>query len=135
MIKQNRFHHIGYAVNNIDDTSVYYLSQGWKLSQKVVDEIQNAQIAFLSREGEPLIELVAPINAESPVNKTLMKSGVTPYHICFEVDDIDAAILEMKKMKFILLFKPVEAIAINNRRICYLYSKKNGLIELLEMEK
>ena len=102
------------------------------MSKITIDKVQNSQIAFLSKNGQPLIELVSPIDDKSPVCKILEKNGVTPYHICYEVDDIYEAIKIMRKKHFIPLFKPEEAIAFENRPICYIYNKSVGLIELLD---
>lgn len=131
MLSYLNFHHIGYAVQDIVVTAEYYISAGWSISEIQIDVIQNTKIAFLKKEHFPLIELVAPIDDNSPVVNTLNKMGVTTYHICYEVFDIDLAIVELKKLKYIPLFKPVEAIALENRKICYLFNKSVGLIELL----
>ena len=60
--------------------------------------------------------------------------GVTPYHICYEVDDIYLAVSDLKKKRFIPLFNPIEAVALGNRKICYLFNQAVGLIELLNKE-
>lgn len=126
------FHHIGYAVKQIEKTAEYYINAGWKLSDIQIDPIQNAKIAFLFRENFPLIELVAPIDDFSPIVKTLEKSGISPYHICYEVNDINIAMQDLRQQKYIPLFNPVPAIALENRMICFLYHKDIGLIEILE---
>jgi methylmalonyl-CoA/ethylmalonyl-CoA epimerase len=131
MLHNLQFHHIGYAVKDILTTATYYTQAGWAMSEIYCDKIQNTQIAFLSKDICPLIELVAPINENSPVVKTLNKMGVTPYHICYEVEDIEQSVTALKKQHFLPLFKPVEAIAFGNRQICYLYNQHVGLIELL----
>jgi methylmalonyl-CoA/ethylmalonyl-CoA epimerase len=131
MLNSFHFHHIGYAVKDIMFTAAYYLRAGWQMSNIQIDVIQNAKIAFLSKDGMPLIELIAPVNENSPVVKTLNKVGVTTYHICYEVENIHEAIDELRKQKYILLFNPVEALALDNRKICYLYNKNIGLIEIL----
>jgi methylmalonyl-CoA/ethylmalonyl-CoA epimerase len=125
------FHHIGYAVNDISITAEYYVRGGWVLSDVYIDLTQNAKIAFLFKDDFPLIELVAPINENSPVIKTLDKMGVTSYHICYEVDNIEQSIKTLKELHFVLLSKPVDAIALENRKICYLYHSHIGLVELL----
>ena len=132
MLSSFRFHHIGYAVNDIDATAEYYKNADWQLSEIQTDRIQNAKIAFLSKAGMPLIELIAPVDENSPIVKTLEKVGVSTYHVCYEVDDIDSAVVELRKQKFIPLFKPVEAVALKNKRIAYLYNKHVGLIEMVE---
>lgn len=132
MLSSCRFHHIEYAVHDIEKTASYYIEAGWHLSEIQIDRIQNTKIAFLSKPEMPLIELIAPVDDHSPINKTLEKSGVTPYHICYSVKNMSEAIQELKKKKFVLLFNPVEAIAMNNKKICFLFNKDIGLIELVE---
>ncbi len=132
MIDGLKFHHIGYAVKDIDLTSSMYLSAGWNISETIIDTTQNAKIAFLKKDGMPDIELVAPVDKNSPVNKTIEKAGITPYHICYETDDINSAIAELRKKKFIVLFKPVAAPAIDNKLISYLFHKDVGLVELVQ---
>lgn len=134
MLKNCRFHHLGYAVRDIMETAECYTKAGWELSEVVNDTIQNTQIAFLKRDQFPMIELVAPIDDKSPVVNTLKKSGVTPYHVCYEVDDIYSAIEELTDSDFLALFEPVTAIALGNRFICYLYSNSVGLVELVSSE-
>lgn len=132
MLKDCTFHHIGYAVKDIEKTAKYYISSGWQLGNIYADTIQNTYIAFLYREGFPLIELVAPIDETSPICSILKKVGNSTYHVCYSVLNIEAAIAELRIQRFIPLFKPVEAVAIDNRMICYLMHPDIGLIELVE---
>lgn len=134
MLNYFRFHHIGYAVNDIYSTADYYIKAGWDLSIQVIDKNQNTKIAFLTKDNFPLIELVAPVDEKSPIVKTLDKMGVTPYHVCYEVDDIYIAVSDLKKKRFIPLFNPIEAVALGNRKICYLFNRDVGLIELLNKD-
>jgi methylmalonyl-CoA/ethylmalonyl-CoA epimerase len=131
MLDNIYFHHIGYAVQDILVTAEYYLKAGWVLSEIQIDTLQDTLIAFLTKDSFPLIELVAPKSEQSPVVKTLGKMGVTPYHICYETDDIEQSICALKKQRFIPLFNPVPAVALGNRQICYLYNQHVGLVELL----
>lgn len=132
MINSMHFHHIGYAVRDISKTAAFYLSAGWTMSDMQLDKIQGTYIAFLTKDEEPMIELVAPYNEHSPITKTLDKMGVTTYHVCYSVADLDIAIMEMRKMRYMPLFTPVPAIAIDNKRICYMMHPEVGLIELVE---
>jgi methylmalonyl-CoA/ethylmalonyl-CoA epimerase len=124
-------HHIGYAVHDIEKTAEYYINADWLLSEIIIEKVQNVKIAYLSKEGFPLIELVAPIDENSPIVKTLEKSGVTPYHVCYEVDDIDETIEALYEDHFMPLFEPIESTAMENRKICYLYNLNVGLIEIV----
>ena len=136
MLLDFRFHHIGIATNSIMNTAQHYLDAGYTISETIYDPVQNVCIAFLEKSDTPRIELVEPYSAsslkDSPVNKIIEKSGVSLYHICYEVPNIETAIRELKPKKYIPLARPVNAIAMNNRRICFMYNKDVGLVELVE---
>lgn len=123
--------HIGYAVHDIQKTAQYYVDGGWSLSKIYDENVQNTKIAFLTKVGMPTIELVSPLDGESPVDNILKHSGVAPYHICYVVDDMMAAVEELYEEGFKPLFMPVQSIAMNNRKICYLYHLELGAIELV----
>lgn len=102
------------------------------MTETVEDPLQNVKIAFLTKPKMPLIELVEPVNNSSPVIQTLQKSGVTPYHVCYEVPDMEETIRELRQKHYVPLFKPVPAVALDNRLICYLYNPDVGLIEIVQ---
>ena len=127
-----KFHHIGVAVKDISATATVYVAGGYRQSEVIFDPEQNVNICWLTKDGMPVVELLEPVNDTSPVNKTLEKNGVTPYHTCYVVDDIDIAVKELRKMKYVIVSIPVEAVAIHCCKVCFLYNKNIGLIELVE---
>lgn len=129
-----KFHHIGIACRDIAKTQAFYLQMGYTASPIVVDPLQHVRISFLEKDGAPRLELLEPLDEHSPVARTLATAGVTPYHMCYEVQDIEAAIAELRGQRFILVNGPVPACAMNNRRIAFLYQKNTGLIELVEAQ-
>ena len=138
MLLDFKFHHIGIATHNIVATVKYYTDAGYTASEIIYDPIQNVSICFLSKKEQPLIELVAPpstADTESPVSKIIKKSGVSLYHICYEVNDIETAIFQLKKKKYLPLSIPVNAVAFDNKKIVFLYNRDVGLIELLEQSR
>ena len=86
------FHHIGIACRDIAKTQAFYLGQGYTASPVVEDPLQHVRISFLEKEGAPRIELLEPLDDQSPVARTLATSGVSPYHMCYEVQDIESAV-------------------------------------------
>ena len=100
----------------------------------VPDELTlNGRVTFNQEQVAHVYPMFgAPVDENSPVNRTLDKMGVTPYHCCYSVDDMEGAIARLKKIKFVPLIKAVEACAIGGRRVCFLFNKKVGLIELVE---
>lgn len=125
--------HIGYAVRDIQKTAQSYLAAGWSLSDVYEEEIQHTKIAFLTKTGFPKIELVAPLKEgePSPVDVYLQKIGCCTYHVCYDVDNIEQAIEDLFDEGFKPLFEPVESVAMNGHKICYLYHLHVGLIELV----
>lgn len=126
------FDHIGIACRDIEKTKVFYLSMGYEASETVEDVLQHVRICFLNKEGEPCLELLEPLDEQSPVLRTLSAVGVSPYHICYRVQDIEAAIAMLRGKRFLLVSGPVPACAMQDRRVAFLFQKNTGLIELVE---
>jgi len=123
--------HIGYAVTDILQTAAHYIAAGWTLSEIYNEETQRTKIAFLTKPGMTTIELVSPLQGPSPIDTMLNNNGVSPYHICYVVDEIMQALEELYEEGFKPLFMPVQSVAMNNRKICYLYHIDVGLIEIV----
>lgn len=126
------FHHIGVAVKDLDATASIYEQGGYKCSSIIYDPIQNVRICWITKDGSPTVELLAPVDEKSPVNRILEKVGVAPYHCCYVVDNIEDACVELRKQKYIVVSKPAEAVAFCGSRVCFLFNKNVGLIELVE---
>jgi len=127
-----KFHHLGVACKDIRDSILVYENIGYNSSDIIFDPIQNVNLCFLKKDDSPLIELVSSINDDSPLINILKKNGTTPYHTGYEVANIDEQISNLSNHGYMLLYKPIEAIAFYNRRICFLYNKSFGIIELIE---
>ena len=126
--------HIGYAVHDIEKTAEAYVKGGWTLSEIFEEKVQHARIAFLKKPGMLKIELVSPLEGKSPVDHVLEVQGVAPYHVCYVVEDIMEAVEDLFEEGFRPLFLPVESVAMENRKICYLYHLDMGAIELVSKE-
>ncbi|RDU22110.1 hypothetical protein DWV06_16405 [Anaerosacchariphilus polymeriproducens] len=126
-------HHIGYLVKNIEDSIQVFEALGYVKETEIInDEARGIYICFLIKDGYR-VELVSPINENSTVSGLIKKLGNTPYHICYEVEKIEEAIDSLKKQKYVLLQKPKEAVAIEGKRVAFLYEKNIGMIELVEV--
>lgn len=126
------FHHMGIACRDIGKTREFYVGMGYVPADVVDDPLQHVKVCFLEKEGAPRIELLAPLDEQSPVLRSLESSGVSPYHICYQVNDLDEAINGLRQQRFLLVSGPVPACAMGDRRIAFLYQKHTGLIELVE---
>jgi methylmalonyl-CoA/ethylmalonyl-CoA epimerase len=102
-----------------------------KLSVETV-ESQGVSIAFF-KTGETKIELLEPLNDESPIAKFIEKKGEGIHHMAIEVEDIEAKIEDMKeKGARFIGDKPTKGA--DNMKIIFVHPKStNGvLLELCE---
>lgn len=132
MLDSMKFHHIGVAVRDINATAALYVAGGYQQSETIFDPNQNVNICWLTKEGMPVVELLEPVDENSPVNGILEKNGVAPYHTCYMVDDIEQSVRDLRKMRYLVVSKPVKAVAIRGCKVCFLFNKSVGLIELVE---
>ena len=129
------FDHIGIAVKSIEDYFDKQLNSVLgvpELSEIIIDPIQNCRIAFATTSNGVRLELIEPLNEESPVNQILQKKKGGLYHICFKTENFDQDLKHCLVNKYIALGKPQPAIAFNNRRIVFLSSPTFEIIELVE---
>ena len=132
MLPDFKFHHIGVATNDPEATAAVYEQGGYHRSTLIFDPVQNVNICWLTKEGMPTVELLAPVDESSPVCKTLEKNGVTPYHTCYIVDSIDEAAKQLRKLRYVQVSKSAEAVAFRGSRVAFFFNKAVGLIELVE---
>jgi methylmalonyl-CoA/ethylmalonyl-CoA epimerase len=131
-------HHVGVAVRSLADAvPAYERLFGYRvLAGPVDDPVQRVSVCFLGvAPGDaPAIELVAPGDGASPIRTALAK-GVGAYHACYEVDDLERALLEARAAGCVVVAEPVPAAAFAGRRIAWIYMPSRQLVELLETEK
>lgn len=129
-----KVHHLGYAVSSIEKSIPMFGILGWKVSSDITDDVlRKVRIAFLEKDGQ-VIELVSPLGDDSPVHQALKQNkGVpTPYHICYEVESLDAARAELKQKGFMPFIQAAPAPAIDDRRVEWFFALNLGIIELVE---
>ena len=122
--------HIGVAVVSIDDALAVYRSLGLEEAHREEVPTQKVRTAFLP-VGESRIELLEPTADDSPVSQFLIRRGGGVHHICFAVDDIEAALADLKERGFRLLHDhPVPGA--DGKRVAFLHpdAGQGVLIEL-----
>jgi len=130
-----KVHHIGYIVDNMENSIKEFEGLGFKILQKnQYDEIRDINICFIENGGI-IIELVQPKTKESVIYKMAGKYKNMPYHICYETDDMDRDIERLKQRGYMVIQKPERAPAINNSKVVFLMHLDMGIIELLEKNK
>jgi methylmalonyl-CoA/ethylmalonyl-CoA epimerase len=133
-----RLHHIAYAVADIReyvDTFLKPLFGEVEIGEIFSDPIQKVRVAFVAAPSGPLIELVEAAADDSPVKKLVGSVRGGLYHVCYEVDDMEATIARFRKLRCLPLGSPVPAVAFGGRRIVFLMTPQRDLIELVESVK
>ncbi len=126
-----KIHHIGYLVKKIEKAKQTFEALGYHVEQDTVrDEIRKVDICFLTKD-DYRVELVSPFSEESVVAGLLKKYKNTPYHICYEADDPEAAYAELTANGFAAIDTPTPAPALDGRNVVFLTSPVIGMIELI----
>lgn len=132
------FHHVGFVVPDIAaavDGFVRSLGAQWD-GCIYADPHQKVKVTFLvTRPGDPQIELVEPAGEESPVLRFLREKGSGLHHVCYEVDDLERSLAEMKARGGMIASRPKPAVAFQGRRIAWMLTAQKLLVELLEVSK
>lgn len=128
-------HHIGYLVKDIDKAYEKFKILGFKCKSNICyDPIQKANITFLVN-GNYKIELIQSIENDSPIYNLLKKYGSSPYHICYICENIEESYNLFKDQGFSLISDIMNAVALENQKICFMFNNSIGIIELLEKKE
>ena len=85
-------HHLGVAVADLDDAlRTYERLFGAALEERATVPDQGVEAAVV-RVGDDRLELLRPLDDDSPVGRFLASRGPGMHHVAFEVDDIRAAL-------------------------------------------
>ena len=131
-----KIHHVGYLVKNIEKAITDFKLLGYEKEGNITyDPLRDIDILFLVNSGYR-IELVEPKSNQSVVYNTLKKVGNSPYHICYECDDIEVACQQLKESGYIQTSEIEPDIAISeNSSVVFLFKRNSGIIELVETSK
>ncbi|SRR6266498_2301880 len=126
--------HLGIAVTSIDEALGVYRALGLAETHREEVESQGVRTAFLP-VGESSVELLEPTSDSSPVGKFLAKRGPGLHHVCLAVDDIEAALAELRAKGFRLL-QDAPVPGAGGKRVAFLHpaAGQGVLIELAEKE-
>ena len=125
--------HIGIAVNNLDTDAPF-----WKhimniphRNTELVDD--QGVITDIYDTGKGKVELLEPTAKNTTVGKFLDKRGPGVHHVCFEVDDINNVIKELKESN-IHIISDESSIGAEGYKVVFIHPKSTGgvLVELAQ---
>jgi methylmalonyl-CoA epimerase len=129
-----KIEHIGVAVQNIEKSIPLFRDiLGIPLEKVYESDAIKTKVAFFPL-GDSTIELIEAMDPSSPVAKFIQKRGEGIHHICFGVENVEAALRHFEAQGIELLNKQPRRTE-NGDLIAFLNPKStNGvLIELVEM--
>lgn len=125
--------HIGVAVKSLEDAKAFYEDllgiKGTGVEE--VDE-QKVKVMFMPC-GDCEFELLESTSDDGPVARFIEKNGEGVQHVAIQVDDIDAALAELKE-KGVRLIDETPRYGAGNKRIAFVHPKatRGVLLELCQ---
>lgn len=128
-----KINHLGIATKGIDEALKFWAEAlGLENVHTEIVEDQKVRVAMLPL-GESRIELLEPTSEDSPISKFLEKRGGGIHHIAVEVEDIAAALAQLKE-RGMRLIDESPRIGAENCLVAFVHpSSTNGvLLELVQ---
>jgi methylmalonyl-CoA/ethylmalonyl-CoA epimerase len=123
--------HIGIAVPSVEAAQRFYRDV-LDVPARGPEEADGARIVHL-HFGDAEVELLEPVDPESPIAKFLARRGPGIHHICYRVPDLDAALAACREQGYRLVDE-VPRTGAGGCRIAFVHPKATDgiLIELTE---
>ena len=133
-MKIERLEHVAITVKDMDEARNTWMNV-LGIGQEYEEQIGQTKLAMLP-VGQTYIELLSSEGKDSPVNEWMDKNGESIWHLCFEVENIDEAVEELKA-KGVKLRNEEPMNGHGGSRIVFLdpASTGNVLIELAEIPR
>jgi methylmalonyl-CoA/ethylmalonyl-CoA epimerase len=133
MAKITKINHVAIAVNDIEG-SLSFWRDGLGLGVDHIEHVpsQKAQVVFIPVGGSE-VELVRPTADDTGVAKFLAERGGGMHHLCFEVDDIEGMMADLKAKGVRLLNEAPQVLP--GRKVAFVHPKSTGgvLVELFQV--
>lgn len=127
--------HLGIAVNRIEQAKNFWGDILGLECEGLETVAEQKVITAFFPVGESEVELLESTSPDGPIANHIEKRGEGIQHIAFQVDDIEAALAELKA-KGIRLIDERPRKGAGNMKIAFLHPKSTGgvLVELIERQ-
>lgn len=125
------FHHVGLACRDLAAETAAHAQLGFVAEGAVFEDPHQRIRGSFQILGPFRVELLEPLDDSSPVVAWLDR-GVRIYHVCYETDDLDAALRELGEAGHRTVSAPAPAVAFSSRPVAFVMLRSRGLIELLQ---
>ena len=125
--------HIGIAVKDLD-TNAPFWKHVLKISHKGTETVaQEGVTTDIYDTGRGKVELLKSTVSGSVIEKFLENRGEGIHHVCFEIDNINKAILELKELNIgVISDRPT--VGAEGYKVVFIHPKSTGgvLVELAQ---
>ena len=125
--------HVGVAVEDLDSAlSLYEGTFQMPVAHRETVDEQGVEAVLLD-VGACHVELLRPLGPDTPVGKFLERKGPGLHHVAYRVDDIDAALAQLKE-DGVELIDAEPRTGIRQSRVAFVHPKATGavLTEIVE---
>jgi methylmalonyl-CoA epimerase len=131
-MKVKKIHHIGIAISNLDEAAKLY-TEALGLKINVMEDVLDQKVrTAVINIGESKIELLEALSPDSTIAKFIEKKGEGIHHMAVEVDNLEAAIQEMKA-KGVPMIDEKPRGGVEKTKIAFVHPKGSKiLLELVE---
>jgi methylmalonyl-CoA epimerase len=129
----NRIDHIGVAVEEIEPALELYGERfHLRLVHRELVPSQGVEAVLLD-VGENHVELLAPLDPDTPVGKFLASRGPGLHHVAYQVGDIDATLAALKQAGVALIDEQPRT-GIRGSRVAFMHPRSTAgvLTEIVE---
>jgi methylmalonyl-CoA/ethylmalonyl-CoA epimerase len=125
--------HIGFAVHDIDESITFYSAMfgitDWE-RMALPDRFMDVAVA---RVGGMLLELIAPTSDAAAFAKYLREHGPGMHHIAYRVNDVAAALAQLKA-RGAQLIDEIPKVGLHNHLVAFVHPKsmQGVLVELVQ---
>jgi methylmalonyl-CoA/ethylmalonyl-CoA epimerase len=121
----SRIDHIGVAVEELEPALALYRDDFELLvAHREIVEEQGVEAVLLD-VGENHVELLAPLNADTPVGRFLARQGPGLHHVAYQVTDIEAT-LEALRRAGLRLIDEQPRTGIRGSRVAFLHPRSSA---------
>jgi methylmalonyl-CoA/ethylmalonyl-CoA epimerase len=120
-----RVDHIGVAVEDLDAAIALHVeAYGMAVAHREVVEAQGVEAVLLD-VGENHVELLRPLDGETPVGRFLSKRGPGLHHVAYQVSDVQAT-LDTLRDRGLRLIDETPRTGIRGSRVAFLHPESSG---------
>ena len=121
----DRIDHVGVAVEDLDaGIALYESAYGMALVHRETVTEQGVEAVLLD-VGENHVELLRPLDGETPVGRFLSKRGPGLHHVAYQVADVQAT-LDTLRDRGLRLIDEAPRTGIRGSRVAFLHPESSG---------